>query len=166
MKVHLGGRALLVAAVVAAAAVLVVGFFAVLGVRSGVAGPGSAPAAGAPTPVGHEWSQVEGHGTGTNVWWLGTTAAGQSLELRVNNARALRLEPNATSPNVIGGNMSNSATVGVYGAAIGGGGQTGNGNRVTDNYGTVGGGLLNDAGLDDANTANQTYASDIGRPHF
>ena len=43
MKVHLGGGAFLVGAAVAAAAVLAVSFFAVLGVPSGVAGPGSAP---------------------------------------------------------------------------------------------------------------------------
>jgi len=58
MKVHLGGGSFLVGALVAAAAALAVGFFAVLGVRSGVAGPDPAPPAAPPNP-GHSYSQVE-----------------------------------------------------------------------------------------------------------
>ena len=62
-------------------------------------------------------------------------------------------QQNDTSPNLIGGRFNNTVTVGVYGATIGGGGaasdiSTGDPvpNRVTDSYGTVGGGVGNQAG--------------------
>jgi hypothetical protein len=51
--------------------------------------------------------------------FLGTTNE-MALEIKVNNARALRLEPNDTSPNIIGGFSGNSVTSGVVGAFIGG----------------------------------------------
>ncbi len=53
---------------------------------------------------------------------------------------------NSTSPNLIGGYSGNTVPPGVYGATIGGGGENGSTNRVTDNYGTVGGGYNNRAG--------------------
>ncbi len=74
-----------------------------------------------------------------------------ALNFLVNNQRALRLEPNATSPNLIGGYSGNSVTGGVYGATIGGGGAGGVINSVTGNYGTVGGG--------GGNTAGDSYAT-------
>jgi hypothetical protein len=52
-------------------------------------------------------------------------------------------QPNATSPNLIGGYSGNSVTAAVYGATIGGGGASGDFNRVTDHYGTVAGGKNN-----------------------
>jgi hypothetical protein len=82
------------------------------------------------------------------VGTLGTNDA-YALELEVNNSRVLRLEPNATSPNLIGGYSGNWLTSGVYGAVIAGGGYSGEANRVTDPYGAVGGGYGNQAGLDD-----------------
>ena len=164
MKIHLGGRLFLAAAVASAAAVVTMGFLISLGVHSVGAGPGAAPPAGAPTPVGHEWSQVEGHGTGTGLWWLGTTVD-QALELRVNNARALRLEANATSPNIIGGYSGNTVTSGAYGAAICGGGSSGNTNRVTDSYGTIGGGRYNQAGDGAGTTTDRSYATVGGGNH-
>jgi len=89
------------------------------------------------------------------------TADNQALEVRVNNARALRIEPNATSPNVIGGHGANSALAGVVGAAIGGGGQAGLANRVTDNQGTIGGGANNQAG-DNAGATNTAEYATVG----
>lgn len=78
--------------------------------------------------------------------FLGTTN-NLALDFRVNGARAFRLEPNITSPNVVGGYSGNSATAGVYGGTISGGGSgTGGANRVTDSGGTVGGGGNNQAG--------------------
>ena len=68
-----------------------------------------------------------------------------ALVFRVNAQPALRLEPNATSPNLIGGNSGNSVTAGMYGATISGGGSSGSPNRVTGHYGTVGGGNSNEA---------------------
>jgi hypothetical protein len=55
-----------------------------------------------------------------NGAFLGTTD-GQPLELRVNGARALRLEPAAGNPNVIGGATNNAVGPGVSGAVIAGG---------------------------------------------
>jgi len=76
--------------------------------------------------------------------FLGTTN-NQALDIRVNDLRALRIEPHATSPNLIGGYSGNTVTAGVFGATIGGGGKQGFINQVTGLYGTVGGGLLNTA---------------------
>ncbi len=52
-------------------------------------------------------------------------------------------QQNAISPNLIGGYGGNSVTDGVVGATIGGGGAPGSTNRVTRDYGTVGGGFGN-----------------------
>jgi hypothetical protein len=80
----------------------------------------------------------------------------------------LRVETNPFSPNVIGGHTNNNVTADVVGATISGGGSnyslfTGlpfdNTNRVTDNYGTVSGGLHNTAGNNDATRNNAEYAT-------
>ncbi len=75
-------------------------------------------------------------------------------------------QQNDTSPNIIGGRFNNTVTVGVYGAAIGGGGtatdeSTGDPvpNRVTDHYGTVGGGVGNVAGNDTGPLTDTMYAT-------
>ena len=88
---------------------------------------------------------------GTN--YLGTSD-NQALELKVNAARVLWLEPKATSPNLVGGYSGNWLTAGVYGATIGGGGQNGFLNRITDSFGAVGGGAANQAG-DNAGTVTR-----------
>jgi hypothetical protein len=103
--------------------------------------------------AGGFWSLAGNSGT-TGVHFLGTTDA-QPLNLRVNNARALRLEPASDgtnqSPNVIGGSADNTVTAGVHSATIAGGGRSnpslpGSANRVTDHGGTIGGGVGNRAG--------------------
>jgi hypothetical protein len=83
-----------------------------------------------------------------NFWQLGgnNVAGGQFLgstnnqpvEIWVNGTRALRLEPNATAPNVVGGSVWNSdiATAGVVGSTIGGGIYNTNGSS----YSFIGGG--------------------------
>jgi hypothetical protein len=91
------------------------------------------------------WKLTGNAGTNPGTNFLGTTD-NQALEFRVNNARALRLEPNADSPNIIGGYSGNSVTAGVYGATIGGGGSDGYTNVVTGAFSTVGGGRGNIAG--------------------
>jgi hypothetical protein len=68
-------------------------------------------------------------------------------------------EQDATSPNLIGGYEGNSVTAGAHGAAIGGGGESGYTNRVTDDYGLVGGGGNNQAGDDAGTTADASYAT-------
>jgi hypothetical protein len=104
------------------------------------------------------WSLGGNSGTAVGTNFLGTTD-NVALEMRVNNARALRLEPNTTSPNVIGGRYSNTITSGVVGATIsGGGGLSGYFNQVTDDYGTVGGGFANQAGDNTGTVNDQMYA--------
>jgi trimeric autotransporter adhesin len=91
---------------------------------------------------------------------LGTTD-NQPLELHVNGARALRLEPNTSgAPNLIGGAAVNFVGPGSVGAVIAGGGAAnylGNfyTNSVSANFGTVGGGLAN-------TIQNNAYCSTIG----
>lgn len=106
------------------------------------------------------WSLTGNSGTTPGTHFLGTTD-NQALELRVNNVRALRLEPDATSPNVIGGYGGNSVTSGVQGATIGGGGWPTLINRVTDDDGTVGGGSNNQAG-DNSGTTSGRQGATVG----
>ncbi len=82
--------------------------------------------------------------------FLGTTD-NQPLEVRVNNQRVLRLEPNTNNaPNLIGGYAGNYVSNTVVGATIAGGGAgdwsgTAYTNRVLGDFGTVSGGLGNTA---------------------
>jgi len=99
---------------------------------------------------------------------LGTTDV-RPLDIRVNNSRVMRYEPNSISPNVIGGGPGNSVTAGVRGATIAGGGVPAGltdpdflgeaPNRVTDAYGTVGGGFANRAGDDAGTTIDRAFAT-------
>jgi hypothetical protein len=106
---------------------------------------------------GDAWLLTGNSGTTPGVNFLGTND-NQAMVFKVNGERALRLEPTGISPNLIGGYIGNWAYSGVYGAVIGGGGDSTNANIVTDSYGTVGGGIGNRAGdnagtIDDANFA-------------
>jgi hypothetical protein len=89
---------------------------------------------------------------------LGTTS-NAPLNVIVNGARAMRFEPNATSPNVIGGFNGNNVTSGAVGGVIGGGGASANLNRVTDNHGTIGGGINNQAGDNGGTVSDAAYAT-------
>ncbi|MCX7839433.1 MAG: hypothetical protein N2559_08275, partial [Anaerolineae bacterium] len=71
----------------------------------------------------------------------------------------LYTEQNVTSPNLIGGYHGNSVTSNVVGATIGGGGASGSTNRVTDEFGTVGGGRSNRAGDNAGTTFDRSYAT-------
>ena len=105
--------------------------------------------------LGNAWRTVGNSGTSpTNGNILGTTD-NQPLELWVNSARALRLEPstnpnNRGAPNVIGGAPFNFVSSGAGGATVGGGGSTnyfGNKytNSATADFATVSGGADNTA---------------------
>ncbi|MDQ7029064.1 MAG: tail fiber domain-containing protein [Ardenticatenia bacterium] len=108
--------------------------------------------------TGTFWSLTGNGGTTPGTHFLGTTDA-VSLTLAVSDTVALRLAPTGGTPNVIGGYGGNNVTAGVNGATIGGGGGSPGLNRVTDDYGTVGGGYGNLAGSDDGNPATARYAT-------
>ena len=86
------------------------------------------------------------------------TSDNNAVDVRVNNSRVMRYEPNALGPNVLGGDASNS--IGAYvGQTIAGGGRPGSdcldpstglntrpcANQVNASYATIGGGLSNKA---------------------
>ena len=79
---------------------------------------------------------------------LGTTT-NYPLYLVVNSQNALRLFPNATSPNIIGGYSGNNMQNGVVGSVIAGGGNLSDINTIYDNYNVIGGGNHNIAGSND-----------------
>ncbi len=108
----------------------------------------------------NNWSLTGNSGTTAGTNFLGTTD-NQALEFKVNGARALRIEPNATSPNLIGGYSGNTVTTGAVGATISGGGNSTGTNSVTDNYGTVGGGVGNRAG-DNTGTTSDAGSATVG----
>jgi len=89
------------------------------------------------------------------------TTSNQALELKVNGERALRLEPNATCANVIGGHSSNSVRIGASSATVSGGGALASPNRVYANRATVGGGTGNVAG-DGAGDVTSGSAATVG----
>lgn len=66
-----------------------------------------------------------------------------ALVFKVNGVQALRLEPNSSGANVIGGYSGNSVGAGVNSATVSGGGYNSSPNSVTSNFGTVGGGYGN-----------------------
>jgi len=146
MKIHMSRRLFLPAAVLGGVAVFAAVFFVALAVHSVVADPGGP----VPNP-GHAWTEIQGHGDDADACYV-STENDQAFEVRVNGSRALRLEPTTDIPNLIGGYSGNNVTAGAVGATIGGGGQGGNANRVTDEFGTVGGGIGNLAGNDEGGT--------------
>lgn len=110
---------------------------------------------------GNAWLLTGNSGTNANTNFVGTTDD-ISLTLRVNNVIGWRMSPQSTNtPNLIGGSSNNSMTSGVIGATIGGGGASGNANRVTDDYSVIGGGYNNQAG-DNAGTTNDATHATIG----
>ena len=121
------------------------------------------------------WSLSGNSGTDPSSNFIGTTDA-TALELRTDNARSLRIEPSTItfsgSPittNTIAGSSANEVTPGVRGASIGGGGVPAGDsdpdlfneqpNRVTDHYGTIGGGYGNQAGDDDADQVSAAFTT-------
>jgi hypothetical protein len=120
-------------------------------------------ASGSGTPG---WSLTGNAGTSPATNFVGTTDY-QAFELRVDNRRALRIEPQGgvggmfQAPNVLLGYEGNSVVPGVNGAVVNGGGTYGvpTPNRVTGSFGTVAGGFNNVAGDADGNTDTGTFAS-------
>ena len=88
------------------------------------------------------WNLSGNAGTDPATDFIGTSD-NQALAFKVNGNRVLRLEPDFTSPNLIGGYSGNVVESGVEGGTIAGGGASTLENRVTGDYGTVGGGFEN-----------------------
>ncbi len=105
---------------------------------------GTVPAA----RLGNAWRIGGNNGTTPGTHFIGNTD-NQALDFRVDNRRALRLEPTGSdSVNVVGGWSGNYVGPGVVGATISGGGAgDGSGfaftNRVLNDFGTISGGLRN-----------------------
>lgn len=126
--------------------------------------------------LGAFWSTTGNAGTGASNF-LGTTDA-QPLSLRVQNISALRLEPSGlpwsvgpNTINVIMGSRQNSATTGVRGASVLGGGAepgsegvpfTGQPNHAYDHYALVAGGYENNAGSNNASLDDASFATVLG----
>jgi hypothetical protein len=89
--------------------------------------------------TGATWDLAGNAGLVAGTDFLGTTD-NVAVDLRVNDIRALRLEPTTGTPNVIGGNPGNNVTAGMTGATIAGGGTNASPNSVTGISGFVGGG--------------------------
>jgi len=110
--------------------------------------------------VAHAQSWSLSGNAATSGNFLGTTNS-VSLTIKVNNQRALLIQP-GSSPNLIGGYSGNGVTTGVVGAVIGGGGalisSNDRSNSVTDDYGAVVGGISNRAGDAASTTSNASYA--------
>lgn len=121
--------------------------------------PGRAKALAA-VLIGQCWSATGDTGSNPDSNFLGTIDA-QPLVLRVHNAPGLRIEPSTIlaggmpiTSNVIAGSSNNLVELGARGATIAGGGTAagdpsfpGNtGNRVSDHFSTVSGGISNAAG--------------------
>jgi hypothetical protein len=110
-----------------------------------------------PVGINGAWG-LNGNGSTNSGNFVGTTD-NKALELRVNGKRALRLEPSATSPSLIGGYFGNAVTAGVSGGTIAGGGMSGYTNTITDDFGVVGGGYRNQAGDADGYLFNKGGAT-------
>lgn len=95
---------------------------------------------------------ISGNSGTTDANFIGTLD-GRPFEVRVNNSRAMRLEPGGgEAPNVIAGFSGNAISTGVSGATIAGGGarvfvppfaHLNEPNAVGASFGTIGGGLDN-----------------------
>jgi hypothetical protein len=78
---------------------------------------GTVPAAA----LGNAWKTTGNAGTSPGANFIGSTD-NQPLDLRVNNARAIHVQPVAgAAPTIVGGSSSNSVDPSVKGALIGGG---------------------------------------------
>ncbi len=91
----------------------------------------------------NDWALAGNAGTTSNNF-LGTTDS-MSLTIGVSNTAALRIYPNSTSPDLIGGSQVNTVTAVAEGVTIGGGGAFNFPNTASGNFATIGGGAGNSA---------------------
>jgi hypothetical protein len=90
------------------------------------------------------WTTRGNLNEGGEMIFLGTLDA-RPVDLRVNNRRALRLEPHAVSPILVAGHEVNDAGQGAAGGVVGGGGQPNQPNKVEGEFAVVDGGADNRA---------------------
>jgi len=117
------------------------------------------------------WLTNGNTGTTAGTNFIGTTD-NVAFEIHVDEAglategrrRVWRVEPQALSPNIIGGYNANTLGLGVTAAGvfIGGGGTSAQFNRASDNFGVVVGGAFNRAGSNDATVNNASHATVVG----
>jgi hypothetical protein len=124
------------------------------------------------------WDLSGNAGTDPANDFIGTTDA-QPLVLRTQSARSLRIEPSVLqfngapiTANIIAGSRDNDVSFAARGSTIAGGGLplgdsdpdfTNEGpNRVTDAFGTVGGGMNNQAGDDAPGPIARAFATVSG----
>jgi len=123
----------------------------------------------APVLLDGTFWKLTGNSATTPTHFVGTSD-NRPLDLRVNNQRALRLEPTASNNtvNVVGGSARNFVASGVVGATISGGGSGDYGgiaytNLVRADFGTIGGGGANTISTNAINsTIAGGYLNDIG----
>jgi hypothetical protein len=135
----------------------------------------------APDGSGGQFFKQGGNAFGTTAT-LGTTDD-NALEIEVDNQRVMRYQPNATSPNIVGGHPNNSVSDADYAQTVAGGGSAGSdcydpatgtftgscANHTTSSLATVGGGIANAASGSwstvvggSANRASGNYATVAG----
>jgi hypothetical protein len=120
---------------------------------------------------GSAWSLSGNAGTDPASDFVGTTDA-QAMTIGSNGQAVARFEavplaaPGEFTANIRMGSPDNVLQPGVRGATISGGGVPEtvpnsffNPNRVTDDFGTIGGGQANVVGNDDGNTSNHPWAT-------
>jgi hypothetical protein len=96
---------------------------------------------------------------------IGVPSPGAKLHVAGNvNFVGIRTEQTSNTPNIVGGHTVNTVTAGVVGATIAGGGTIDEfddayPNRVTDQFGTVAGGMWNQAGNDSGTIHDAKYAT-------
>jgi trimeric autotransporter adhesin len=115
------------------------------------------------------WDLRGNGGTSPGFHFLGTTDD-KALVLKVNDQRALLIRPTFGTPNLIGGASINRVGRLVEGATISGGGDDtkvfgDSPNRVTGDFGTVGGGVGNLAGNEDGDASNNRWNTVSGGSH-
>ena len=111
------------------------------------------------------WTLTGNAGTDSTTNFIGTTDS-KDFTVRVNNTRALRVQPvNTSAANIIAGYSGNDITNGVIGSVIAGGGGSGATNRITENYSVIGGGVGNLVG-DGDNNANSAQYSLVAGGYF
>ncbi|MGY6555007.1 MAG: tail fiber domain-containing protein [Wenzhouxiangella sp.] len=131
---------------------------------------GSAVCAPAGGGGGDAWLLGGNAGTDPAINYIGTSD-NQPLVLGANGQRLVRIEAlspgtNAATANIVMGNPANTIAAGARGATISGGGVPAGAvgtivqpNRIFDNFGTIGGGQANIAGLDNGNPSSAPWAT-------